>query len=112
MGDLQGRIAYAQRIDEYIIMPNHVHVIIQIIETLKYEQGVCNTPLQTPTKTIGAIIKGIKGVTSKQIGYSIWQRNYYEYVIRNEKEYYKIVEYIRNNPLKWEDDKYFIKEGE
>lgn len=94
-------------INEYVVMPNHVHIIIQIIETLENKQGVCNTPLQTPGKTIGAIIKGIKGVSSKQIGYSIWQRNYYEHIIRNEKEYYKIVEYIRNNPLRWEDDTYF-----
>ena len=62
---------------------------------------------QTPAKTIGAIIKGIKSATSRQIGCSIWQRNYYEHIIRNEKEYYKIVEYIQNNPLKWEEDEYF-----
>lgn len=98
------------KINEYIIMPNHVHLIIEISETLNYEQGVCNTPLQTPAKTIGAIIKGIKSATSRQIGYSIWQRNYYEHIIRNEKEYYKIVEYIQNNPLKWEEDEYFEKE--
>lgn len=98
------------KINEYIIMPNHVHLIIEISETLNCEQGVCNTPLQTPSKTIGAIIKGIKGSTSRQIGYSIWQRNYYEHIIRNEKEYYKIIEYIRNNPIKWEEDEYFEKE--
>ena len=41
----------------------------------------------------------------------LWQRNYYEHIIRNEKEYYKIIEYVRTNPLKWEEDKYY-KEGE
>ena len=37
---------------------------------------------------------------------TMWQRNYYEHIIRNEKEYYKICEYIQNNPLKWEEDQY------
>ena len=56
------------------------------------------------------IIQGFKSVTTREFfkyGYKkIWQRNYYEHVIRNEKEYYKIVEYIQNNVLKWKEDKY------
>ena len=43
-------------------------------------------------------------ITSKKIGYSIWQRNFYEHIIRNEKELYKIIEYIKYNPLNWEND--------
>jgi len=39
----------------------------------------------------------------------IWQRNYYEHIIRNEKSYYQIAEYIRNNPLKWQEDKYYVQ---
>ena len=39
----------------------------------------------------------------------IWQRNYYEHIIRNEKSYYQIAEYIRNNPLKWQKDKYYVQ---
>ena len=61
------------------------------------------------------IIQGFKSVTTRECykyGYKqIWQRKYYEHIIRNEKEYYKIIEYIRTNPLKWEEDKYY-KEGE
>jgi len=38
----------------------------------------------------------------------IWQRNYYEHIIRNEKSYLEIAEYIISNPLKWEDDKYYV----
>lgn len=37
----------------------------------------------------------------------LWQRNYYEHIIRNEKEYWKIYEYIENNPMKWKFDKYY-----
>ena len=67
--------------------------------------------MPTSTPTICQIVKSFKILCSKEIGYSIWQRNYYEHIIRNEKEYYKIIEYIRTNPLKWEEDKYY-KEGE
>lgn len=90
------------KIYDYIIMPNHVHIIINIITNQSRAQSCA------PTKTIGSIIRGIKSAVSRQIGYSIWQRNYYEHVIRNENELYKIIEYIENNPYNWEDDPNFI----
>ena len=83
-------------IDEYIIMPNHIHFIISI-----------NGSPWTSTPTIPKIISSLKTIITKKIGYSIWQRNYYEHIIRNEKEYLKIKEYIINNPLEWENDEYF-----
>ena len=90
------------KINDYVIMPNHIHFVVELI----YENG---SP-RGATPTIPKIINSIKSIVSKEIGYSIWQRNYYEHVIRNEKEYYKILEYIEINPLKWEDDIYY-KEG-
>jgi REP element-mobilizing transposase RayT len=100
-------------IDEFVVMPNHLHGIIMIT------QGVgayCNTPLQnrfkSPSKTVGSIIRGFKSTTTRQInllretpGNPIWQRNYYDHIIRNEYELNKIREYIQNNPLKWDLDK-------
>ena len=80
-------------IDEYVIMPNHIHMLI----SLDGQNEV----------TLSRIIKQYKGVVTKQIGYSIWQKLYYEHVIRNEKEYYIVKEYIRNNIINWEKDKYF-----
>ena len=74
-------------------MPNHLHIIIS-----KNEQNVL---------TISRILKQYKGTVTKQIGYPIWQKSYYEHVIRNELEYYKIKEYIQNNILNWKEDKYF-----
>ena len=79
----------------YVIMPDHIHLIINI----------CTSRAQscapTKCKTIGNIIRGIKSSITAKIGYSIWQRNYYEHIIRNEKEYYKILQYIKYNPIKW-----------
>lgn len=65
-------------------MPNHIHIIMRLT----------GSPMGPPP-TIGQIINNYKSLVTKQIGYSIWQRNYYEHIIRNEKEYIKIKEYIR-----------------
>ena len=85
-------------VDEYIIMPNHIHMIIQITG------GHGGPPLQK-------IIQCFKSATTnKYFVYNkgnLWQRNYYEHVIRNEKEYYLIKQYIKDNPLNWKKDKYY-----
>lgn len=83
-------------IDEYVIMPNHIHLIIEI------EDGRTQF-----APTISQIIKQYKGSITKQLNYSIWQKSFYEHVIRNEKEYYLIKQYIQDNPLNWEKDKYY-----
>ena len=65
------------------------------------------------SKTIGSIIRGLKiGVTKwfrKNTDiHAVWQRNYYEHIIRNEKSFYQISQYIQTNLLKWQDDKYYV----
>lgn len=88
-----GEIYSNVEIDEYVIMPNHIHILIFI----KNKNGV----------TISKIIKHYKTNVSKEIKYSIWQKSFYEHIVRNEKEYFKIKEYIRNNIINWKKDKYF-----
>ena len=72
-------------------------------------RGVCKTPLRSPSHTVGAIVRGYKSSVTKRLGLigfagKLWQRNYYEHIIRNEQSYQKISEYIINNPAKWNDD--------
>jgi REP element-mobilizing transposase RayT len=79
-----------------------------------YNKGVCKTPLRSPSQTIGAIIRGYKSSVTKQLnemGFDekLWQRNYYEHIIRDEKSYITISDYIINNPAKWADDKFYMK---
>ncbi|MBR6504216.1 MAG: hypothetical protein IKT41_00590 [Clostridia bacterium] len=59
---------------------------------------------KSATPTISKIINSYKSIVTKEIGYQIWQRNYYEHIIRNEKELYAIIEYIQNNPINWRKD--------
>ena len=127
------------KIDKWVIMPNHIHFIIEILEGFPSGKPVQNNihnnnsqnvgclPLLNPDNktspktanqnklklnTIGSIVNQIKSKVTKEIRKeteisSIWQRNYYENIIRNDEIHQKIIEYIGNNPLKWEDDKYY-----
>jgi REP element-mobilizing transposase RayT len=94
--------------DEYIIMPNHMHGIIIINDHNEDCRGVVTTPLPK----LGKIITWYKYNSTKYVnrlrrspGAKLWQRNYYDRIIRDENENNRIVQYIRNNPLKWESDK-------
>ena len=68
--------------------------------------GERTSPLQR--KTLGQILAYFKYQTTKQANLPerLWQRNYYEHVIRNQHSYEEIAEYIRSNPYRWESDKY------
>ena len=75
-----------------------------------YGIGVNNdSPQRSPSKTIGSIVRGFKiGVTKwmrqNTNVYNVWQRNYYENIIRNENAYQRISQYIINNPQNWDND--------
>ncbi len=71
-------------VDYYVVMSNHVHVIL-VLDDCKLK--------------LGEIVRRLKAVTSKMSGIKLWQPNYYEHVIRNERALNKIREYIINNPL-------------
>jgi putative transposase len=105
-------------------MPNHIHGIIGIVGVplVGTRKTVGDLPKRAdtrpaPTAGLGDIIGAFKSITMheyirsvKQHGWSpfpgkLWQRNYYEHVVRNEKELTRIREYIRNNPAQWDTDK-------
>lgn len=81
-------------VDHYAVMPNHVHLLLVV---------------NRQTVPISIVINQLKGIVSKQIGHSIWQKLYYDHIIRNDAEYRKIWEYIENNPLKWKLDCYYCE---
>ena len=88
------------RIDNYVIMPNHIHLIVSICE---------QTGGASPSPTLADIIRVIKSVSSHRCPELKWQRSYYEHVIRSERDYLEIWNYIDGNPSKWADDKYYIE---
>ena len=83
----------AIKVDCYVIMPDHIHLILRI------ESNVNGRILSAPT--ISTVIGSMKRWISKQIGKPIWQKSFYEHGIRNQQDYDEIWTYIDNNPLKY-----------
>lgn len=94
------------KLDEYIIMPNHLHGIVVICECDNHGRGEVTSPLHK--QTLGKIVAYFKYQSTKLINKTqgtpdkrFWQRNYYDRIIRDEKELNNIHDYIQNNPIKW-----------
>jgi putative transposase len=114
---------------EFVIMPNHFHGILRIIENCeadptgrKIDRQEVNrkkgdqqvAPTGPKTKSVGAVMAGFKSAVTKQIntirdtpGAPVWQRNYFEHIIRNNTDYNQIAEYILTNPQRWKEDRLF-----
>ena len=85
-------------VDKFVLMPDHIHLIIRVNETVSI--GTSRAP--SPTNTaIPHFISTFKRFCHREVGAVIYQRSYYDHVIRNQKDYEEIWEYIENNPRKW-----------
>lgn len=96
------------KIDNFVIMPDHIHLIIEIKSIGTELRAPTKEKFGKPTKeSIPTIIRFIKAIVSKRCKNElncrekIWQRNYYEHIIRNNKEYNEIYEYIEYNPMRY-----------
>jgi len=78
-------------------MPDHVHLLI-VLDT---ETMWASSPTGSENKRLASIVRSIKTLTTKEIGKPIFQRSYYDHVIRNQQDYDEIWQYIEHNPLKW-----------
>ena len=101
------------KLDEFVIMPNHIHGIIIINDTGTARcapTGLVRGPVSC---SLSAIIRSFKSAVTNRINklrqttkLPIWQRSFYDHVIRVDESLYKIREYIRNNPATWDKDEY------
>ena len=87
-------------VDYYVVMPNHVHLLLTIFDT--DENG---RPMVAPT--LSRIVSQMKGYASKKIGKPIWQKLFHDHIIRNKKDYDEISKYIYENPINWETDELY-----
>lgn len=96
-------------LDEFIIMPNHLHCILFIHHCHHAHTG--NDFGKTVAGSVSTIISHVKGAVTKWCResktYFQWQPRFYDHVIRNEKEYWAIKNYIINNPRNWKDDRFY-----
>ena len=92
-------------IDKYVVMPNHIHAIMVI------SSDVDHSDANNISRIIGqykmAVTKKIRNVEPEKV---VWQRSFHDHVIRNREGYKLIWQYIDNNPIKWEEDCFFITE--
>jgi REP element-mobilizing transposase RayT len=131
------------RLHEFVVMPNHVHGIVEIIDTTDVNTAVGATrgspkkhivaqnnvqgnlnneegdppvaPTGAQSGSVGAMIAGYKSSVTYKInklrnmpGEPVWQRNFYDHVIRNEESRRNIRNYIYNNPATWSSDKFHL----
>lgn len=130
--ELEKRLAYIQ-LGAFIIMPNHIHIIIFILtpigatrlgfsktnfiesslqkETTKSNEGSPLLPRGPKPASLGTIISQFKSRVTKRLwnikslkNTPIWQRNYYEHIIRDEKDLQNKTDYIEANPMLWDED--------
>ncbi len=110
---------------QFITMPNHIHGIIEITNEEPFVGAIHESPLRNHIDPahyrnyrrkmlVPKIIGWFKMNVAKQIniinqtpGMKVWQRNYYDHIVRNEESFYRIQEYIINNPRNWNKDRFF-----
>jgi len=100
-------------LDEWIIMPNHIHGIIIFNEKIG-SQGVTNQFSKSIPGSLSVIINQFKASVTRWCNQNdfknfSWQKSFYEHIIRSEKSLSSIREYIHNNPLKWDLDEYYYE---
>ncbi len=132
---------YRINLDKYVVMPNHIHLLLAITENdgramLAPTENVSKNNIQTilvptenegknnaqvmsvPTEnadngkiaSISNIIQQYKGYVTKKAGFTVWQKSFYDHIVRDRNEYLSIWNYIDTNPLKWSLDEYYKEE--
>ena len=96
-------------VDRFVIMPNHIHLLLSV----SYGPGGAS-PSPTDKTDVTAVIGTFKSLTTRlwhTIGGTgpLWQRSYYDHVIRGEDDYRAIAEYIDANPARWREDEFYTE---
>ena len=93
-------------VDQYVIMPNHIHILLIVLEN-----GSSGT--STPTRqhsSVSSFVSTLKRFCNKELGKNIWQRHFYDHIIRNRKDYKEHIKYIYENPSNWFYDELYTEE--
>lgn len=98
------------RAEEFVVMPNHIHGIIWIVDDPAVGAERRSAPTTGPS-ALGVIVRAYKSAVAYAInahrgvrGEAVWQRNYYEHILRDQPDWESACNYIRSNPSRWADD--------
>ena len=93
------------KIVRYVIMPNHIHILLFV-----KERGPSRTPVPTKqNSTVSCFVSTFKRFCNKEYGENIWQYRFHDHIIRNYEDYEEHLRYIAKNPLFWDQDELFIE---
>lgn len=95
----------AIRVDGYVIMPNHIHILLIV-----FENGASRT--SPPTRQHSAVsrfVSTFKRFCNKEYGHNLWQRYCNDHIIRNQEDYDKHLKYIQENPIRWQEDELYTQ---
>ena len=99
------------KIDLYIIMPNHIHIMLFVYDNERpINNGASRTPPPTGSRqnsVVSRFVSTFKRFCNKEYGYNIWQRDFNDHVIRNQEDYEMHLRYIHENPMRWHYDELY-----
>ena len=103
------------QIERYVIMPNHIHIMLFVfpLQTVEFDAENGTPRTSSPTRKVVSVsqfVETLKRFCNKECGGNIWQRGFYDHIIRGREDYEKIVKYIYENPIRWHYDKLYAKE--
>ena len=87
-------------VNHFVIMPNHIHLLLQINTDSDGRSMIA--------PTISTVVRLMKGAVSKQAGFPVWQKGFYDHIIRGQRDYLDTWNYIEGNPGKWAADDLYI----
>ena len=94
-------------VDKYVIMPNHIHLLLRIVGSGgRIISAPTGAAFEKQNVSVSTIVGSLKRYVSRELGISIWQKSYYDHVIRDDYDYQLRWQYIENNPAKWALDEY------
>ena len=93
-------------LDEYVLMPDHMHAVLRIVEAVREQNA--SVGFHRQPRSLGSIVGGFKAASTSRIrsflgvpGLRVWQRNYHEWIIRDDRHLEAVRRYIRQNPVRW-----------
>ena len=102
-GEKQSCFLYRKRLGIIIVIPE-----IPCYDTIaiQWQKSHKLRPYERTNPSVGYVVRYCKGSVTRKAGKSIWQRGFYDHIVRDEQDYLGCAEYIENNPVKWSEDEY------